>query len=373
MPAPPPKRIAVFCLPGIGDAILFTPALRALRAAFPAAQITAVTMFDGAADVLRTNPDLDTVECFDFFHASVGASLRYVLALRRRRFDVSLLGFPANRREYNVVNALVGRRWRAAHRYRRQRWRNLVFLNNGVVPETHSRHNVEENLALVHALCERIGVPVPVTDTALAVHLTPDDLGDGARFLAGHGIAPGDPLIGLHTYSSTFKNMARKCWDKDNFVRLIHRLGDAYPAARFLIFSGPSDGAVNEHIVRHAGAHVVVVAEPQVRAALAVLRHCRIFVSNDSALMHLAGALGVPVVALFGPTNPDRLHPWAAAYSVVGRDLPCMPCFEYSSRPLRCANPQRYACMAELTVDEVVAATHRMLGGAARHGSAALA
>lgn len=373
MSAPPPKRIAVLCLPGIGDAILFTPALRALRSAFPDAHITAVTMFDGAADVLRTNPDLDAVECFDFFHASVWASLRYVLALRRRSFDASILGFPANRLEYNVVNALVGRRWRAAHRYRRQRWRNLVFLNDVVVPESPARHNVEENLALVRALCERIDVPMPAVDTHLTIRLTADDVQRGARFLTERGIAPGAPLVGLHTYSSTFKNMARKCWDQDNFVRLIHRLGDTRPNLRVLVFSGPSDGAVNAHIARHAGARAIVVEEPDVRAALAVLRHCRVFVSNDSALMHLAGALGVPVVALFGPTNPHRLHPWAAAHTVVRRNLPCMPCFEYSSRPLTCTNPRRYACMGDLGVDEVVAATERMLADVAAHGSAALA
>ncbi len=361
MPASLPQRIVVFCLPGIGDAILFTPSLALLRRAFPAARITAVTMFRGSADLLATNPDIDDVSCFDFFHAGVLSSLRYIWQLRRERFDLSVLGFPANRLEYNILNALVGRHWRAGHHYAHQSRRNLSFLNNIAVHETGERHNVEENLALAEAICAHLGVEVPDIDTRLRVHLPPTDLEYADRFLAARGLADSSPLIGLHTYSSTFKNMSRKCWDKDKFVALIRQVGETHPQARFLIFSGPSDGPINEHILKHAGERVTLVEEANLRVALGILRHCRLFVSNDSAIMHLAGALGVPVIALFGPTSWKRLHPWAAPHHIVRRDLPCMPCFYYSSRPLRCAANLDYACMRELGVQDVVDAMYGFL------------
>lgn len=358
---PLPRRIIVFCLPGIGDAILFTPALAVLRRAFPAAHITALTMFRGAADILETNPNLDEVRCFDFFHAGTWRSLRYVWRLRRERFDLAVLGFPANRLEYNVLNALVGRRWRAGHRYHHQGWRNLSQLNNVSVTETGTRHNVEENLALVGAICDAVGVPIPAADARLAVHVTSDDQRRADAVLAQIGVVPGEVLIGCHTYSSTFKSMHRKCWEPAHFVELIDRLSDASPQARVVIFSGPSDTAVNDYIVRHARGRVSVVEQPNLRVALGVLRHCRLFVSNDSAVMHLAGALDVPVIALFGPTDWRRLHPWAAEHRIVRQSLPCMPCFYYSSRPLRCDAGLDYACMRELSVDDVFAATHRLL------------
>ncbi len=351
-----PRRIIVFCLPGIGDAILFTPALAALRRAFPDAHLTALTMFRGSADILETNPHLDEVRWFDFFNAGAWKGIRYILGLRREAFDLSILGFPANRIEYNLLNALVGRRWRAAHRYDHQRWRNLSFLNNIAVHETGERHNVEENLALVDAICHRVGVATPVADTRLDVRLTADDLEQADAFLAERGLSAADPLIGLHTYSSTFKNMHRKCWDKDRFVRLIDRIAEVDPRARVLIFSGPSDTPVNDYIVQRARGRVAVVAAPNIRSALGVLRQCRVFVSNDSAIMHLAGAVGVPVVALFGPTDPRRLYPWAAAHTIVRKRLPCMPCFYYSSRPLSCGAGIDYACMRDITVDEVLEA-----------------
>jgi ADP-heptose:LPS heptosyltransferase len=115
-----------------------------------------------------------------------------------------------------------------------------------------------------------------------------------------------------------------------------------------------------------------MVEEPNIRSALGVLRHCRVFVSNDSAIMHLAGALGVPVVALFGPTNWRRLHPWAASHTIVRRNLACMPCFEYSSRPLRCSANVDYACLRDLTVDEVLEGVRSLLATTDARYSAAI-
>jgi len=370
-----PKKIVIFCLPGIGDAILFTPALALLRRALPEARITAITMFRGTADILETNPDLDEVRHFGFFNAGRLEGIHYVLGLRRERFDLSIMPFPSNRLEYNVVNWLVGRRWRAAHRHNHQSWQNLWFLNNIVVREDGHLHNVEENLHLVRTICQRLGAPVtepePTSGHAagsqqvqLKLALPPEDVAYGNAFLAERRIDPDTMLFGFHTWSSTYKNMTKKCWGKDNFVALIRRLSQAHPRARFLIFSGPADEVVNEYIMQHVDNRVMLVREANLRRALAVLKHCRLFISNDSGNMHLAAALGVPVVALFGPTNWQRLHPWIGHHTIVRGNLPCMPCFYYSSRPLRCVANLDYACMREISVDEVFAAVQNLMAGA---------
>ena len=320
-------------------------------------------MFRGTADILETNPDLDEVRHYDFFHAKKWDGLRYVLALRREGFDLSIMPFPSNRREYNAVNWLAGRRWRAGHRYHRHNRRNLYFLNNIIVREDGALHNVEENLRLIRAICDQLGVPTPPEETHLKLLLKPDDEQYAEQFLRERSIEPGTPLIGFHTYSSTFKNMHRKCWDKQNFVTLIRRLGEAHPHARFLIFSGPSDKAANQFIMDNVKGRVVLVEESNLRRAVAILRRCRVFLSNDSGLMHLAAAVDVPIVALFGPTNWRRLHPWATPHTVVHKSLPCMPCFYYSSRPLRCIAGIDYACMRDISVDEVFAAVQKLLTG----------
>jgi len=295
--------------------------------------------------------------------------MRWTRALRDEWFDLGILGFPANRPGYNLVNALVGRRWRAGHRYRRQRWRNLAGLNNVVVHETGDRHNVDENLALVDAICRRFALSPPATDTALRARLSAEDRARGDALLAHHHVTADEFLVGIHAYSTTFKNMHRKCWDAARFAALVGRVREVHPRARVLLFSGPSDAVVQDEIVRGAPATTIVVAEPNLRTALAVLRHCRLFVSNDSGLMHLAGAAGVPVVALFGPTDARRLHPWRVPHVVVRDELPCMPCFEYSSRPLRCVAGTDYACMRGIAVDDVLAAARGLLAERAAAGA----
>ena len=287
--------------------------------------------------------------------------IRYILGLRREGFDLSIMPFPSNRREYNIVNRIVGRRWRAGHRYQHHNRRNFFFLHNIVVREDGTLHNVEENLRLVRAICERVGVPVPAAEPRLKLVLTPHDEAYATELLQKHSIDFQAPLIGFHTYSSTFKNMHRKCWAKENFVALIRQLSAEQPAARFLIFSGPSDRAVNQYIMQNIDHRVVLVEEANLRRAVALLKRCRAFVSNDSGLMHLAAAVNVPVVALFGPTNWRRLHPWTQRQVIIHKDLPCMPCFYYSSRPLRCPAGLDYACMRDITVEEVGAAVTRMI------------
>jgi ADP-heptose:LPS heptosyltransferase len=99
-----PNRIIAFCLPGIGDAVLFTPALARLRQAFPEAHITIVTMFSGTADLLATNPDVDDVRHFDFFRAGRFAGLRYIWKLRQEKFDAAIgeLKQASNQNPYNL-------------------------------------------------------------------------------------------------------------------------------------------------------------------------------------------------------------------------------------------------------------------------------
>ncbi|MCG3150047.1 MAG: Lipopolysaccharide core heptosyltransferase RfaQ [Verrucomicrobiae bacterium] len=367
MSSPVLRRIVVFCLPGIGDAILFTPALTLLRQAYPSAHIAVITMFHGTAEILAANPDLDEVHHFDFFNSSAWASLRYLRQLRRDRYDLSLMCFPSNRFEYNCVNRFVGRRWRAAHRYHRHSWRNGWFLNNIVVRESGAIHNVTENLRLLRAIIARVGSEIPAADLPVDAELTlkirvpPDDARYADEFLTGHRVARADLLFGFHTYSSTFKNMHRKCWDRQNFADLIAQLHSRYPGARFLLFSGPHDEEVTKFIIARVDGRVIPVRETNLRRAAAIMQRCRLFITNDSGPMHLAAALRVPVVALFGPTDARRLHPWSQVYTVVRRDLPCSPCFQYSPAPLSCPANLDYACMREITQAEVQQAVANLL------------
>jgi ADP-heptose:LPS heptosyltransferase len=90
-----------------------------------------------------------------------------------------------------------------------------------------------------------------------------------------------------------------------------------------------------------------------VRQAAALMKKCSLFISNDSGPMHMAAAVGVPTVAIFGPTNPVWVKPWGVKHRIVRLGLPCSPCFRYSPAPLKCAAHIDFACLKDIDVDQV--------------------
>jgi heptosyltransferase-2 len=91
-----------------------------------------------------------------------------------------------------------------------------------------------------------------------------------------------------------------------------------------------------------------------------------LFVSNDSSLMHIAGALGLPTVAIFGPTNETYVHPWKTRYEIVQTGIECRPCFIYSPKPLMCyrVDPaENFMCVRDIEVDDVFQAVQRLCSG----------
>ena len=157
-------KILVLCLPGLGDTLMFTPALRALRAHFPQAQITAIVMYKSSYDVLEGNPHVDEVILWEFIKKGFLKSVAFMLKLRRERFDVSIIAFPANRLQYNLVSFLAGARLRIGHRYQHQNLIHLPFLNHRTILESDALHNVEENLKLLEFLGIKAGGVKPALE-----------------------------------------------------------------------------------------------------------------------------------------------------------------------------------------------------------------
>src|SRR5207249_6453819 len=105
----------------------------------------------------------------------------------------------------------------------------------------------------------------------LKIVVSPEDEQYAEKFLTAHGVGRDTPLFGFHTYSSTFKNMHRKCWDRHNFAMLISRLGEVHPPARFLLFSGPHDEEVTKYIIGQVDGRVIPVRETNLRHAAAIM------------------------------------------------------------------------------------------------------
>jgi heptosyltransferase-2 len=147
---------------------------------------------------------------------------------------------------------------------------------------------------------------------------------------------------------------AKRWWPK-RFAALADRL-IAEAGVHVVLFGSPDEVSLVEQVRSHMAQRAISLAgRDTLGSFMALAARCRVLVTNDSGSMHIAGAVGTPVVAIFGPTDPCRTAPMAEQAQVLRHDLPCSPCFRTV-----CPYPD-HPCMRAIEVDDVYDAVLRML------------
>ncbi|MCF8267900.1 MAG: glycosyltransferase family 9 protein [Ignavibacteriales bacterium] len=342
-------RILAIALSGIGDALMFTPALLRLREEMPEAEIHVLVMYKAAEEIFTSLNVADKVILYEFIKESPFKSLRFVLSLRSK-YRATINVYPSNRLEYNAISFMIGASSRYAVRYIRRDIINLGFLNNKRVVEKDSLHNVEENVRLVDLLTNKSTKDIP----SLRINSTYADTISADNYYNSLNPDPEEKIIGFHPGCSLLKNHIKRRWEPEKFAELAYRLTKE-KKLKVLLFGGPEEKELRKYILEKSGSKQVVdVKTRSFNESVAIMRRCDVFVSNDSSLMHTAAALGLKTVAIIGPTNPVYIHPWKSPHTIVSLDLPCSPCFFYSPKPLSCSRTDtQFKCIRELTVDMV--------------------
>lgn len=350
-------KILVIALSGIGDALMFTPALKLLRKSLPNAQIDALVMYNGAKEIYESNHNLNNVIHFNFLQEGVFKSLKFLFQIRKK-YDASINVYPANRKEYNIINYFIGAEKRAGVVYLRKDRTNLGFLNNVRIIENDDVHNVQTNIKLCEAIVGKKFFEEPELDYPLREN----QIAEAEKFIADLGISSNDLVIGFHPGCATLKNHIKRRWEPEKFAELGKKLIEKY-SARLLIFGGPEENDLKEKIFSLIGSEKVkIINAESLTLSTAVLKRCNVFVTNDSSQMHIAAALGLKVVAIIGPTNQNYIYPWKTEHKIVSLNLDCSPCFFYSPKPLICSRTDlQFKCIKELTVDLVYKTTVEFL------------
>jgi len=334
------KNILVIKLRYIGDVLLATPVLRTLRDRFPHARLT-MAVNEGTEDVLKWNPDLDEVLVVD--RGGLVQQIRFLHEVRRRRFDCVIDLTDGDRSA--MLSRLSGAPVRIGFNEER-RWRGLLYTS---VAQTRSDviHRMERDLEAVRML----GIEPKVSP--LVLHTSHQDEGDAARLLgeAGLGADSSRPLVMLHPGARYWF----KAWPAERFATLADRLTDAY-GCRVLVGGDANDREVAHAIrARARSAPEVLAGHTTLLQFAAVLKRCALFVGNDNGPMHMAAALGTPVVGLFGPSDPSVWGPRGRNVEVLYKGLDCRRCFH----PTCTRGDQN--CMRLITVDEVFSAAGSLL------------
>lgn len=339
-------KILVLALSGIGDALMFTPALTLMRRVVPDAQIDAVVMFKGVQEMFLRNNKFNSVFFFDFLNRGFLPALKFLAALRKQ-YDATINVYPSNRKEYNLVNFFLGAAKRASVRYLRMDLQNFGFLNNVRTVEDDRQHNVLHNIHL----CEKLLDTRFQEEPDLDFPLFDEDRQYAQQWLSEMNVGETDAVVGFHPGGSTLKNHINKRWAPDRFAdlgtTLAQRLG-----VKVLVFGGHEEHDVKQTIVSAIpSSRGINVHTDNLAHTAAIMQRCNAFVSNDSSLLHVAAALKRKTVLIAGPINPNHSRPWNTEYRVVSLHLECSPCFVHSPRPLRCTRTDvQYKCLKELEV-----------------------
>ena len=326
----------------IGDAVMTLPAIAAIRNTFPRAKIT-ILVKPWVADVFKFCPDVDDIMLYHQpgVHDGMLGILRLAGDLKERKFDTAIL--LQNAIEAAIISRLAGIPNRAGYNSD-----GRGFLLTHAVKRTKTvrkLHQIDYYLEMVKALgCQPVGREAVLT------------LGKNAecqaeRLLARHGLQDNRPLVGIAPGASY--GPAKK-WFPERFALVADRLIDAF-SAQVMLFGSSADKESVAQVQQNAKFPLCTLAgTTNLTETMALIARCRLFISNDSGLMHLAGAMGIPVIAIFGSTNPEATSPPGHKNMIIHKDVSCSPC-------LKPVCPTDFRCMDLIRVDDVYEAAVRML------------
>ena len=310
------KRLLIRSTNWIGDAVMTTPAVRAIRRHFPAARISLLAK-PWVAPVFAHSPHVDEIVVYDANgrHRGAMGTIRLARDLRRQRFDAAI--FLQNAIEAALIAFLAGIPVRIGFDTDARR-----LLLTHAVRCTRAIKNIHQTGYYLEILR---GVGVVAGDRALELNLGDHDRDQARQILTGHGVDPAARIVGLNP-SATFG--PAKQWFPERYAALGDRLWDEW-GATVLIFGGPADRELGENIRRMMrGPAIDLSGRTSLGQAMALIDRCHAFVTNDSGLMHVAAALNTPLVAIFGSTNSTTTSPYSDTSRVVRVPIECSPCMQ---------------------------------------------
>jgi len=313
-----------------GDAVLMTPALRALRRHFPQGEIHLLVP-EEIAPLFQNLPWLDRVWTMPRKRgkASFGKTWPVIRALRREKFDRSV-DFAGNDRGA-ILSLLIGAKRRLGWVEQGGFLGRKFFYNDRVIPEITPAHEASRLAQLLS------GWKIPPPES-----LEEEIRADPALAGAAKKILPADDAVVCHVASS----QPKKEWPLANWAELDRR---ARAAGLHLVFTtalGGRETALMSELKKFAPVAEILPAIPQLSLFLAVLSRAKVFISGDTGPLHFAAGLGVPTISLFGPSLPEHWAPIGKSHhALAGGVCAC----DLNSSVCRSA----HFCLANISVDEV--------------------
>jgi heptosyltransferase-2 len=341
-----PVKILVRATNWVGDAVMSLPALQAIRGRWPDAEVCVLAR-PWVAELYRDQECADRILVYDHRgrHAGLWGRERLARELRRENFHAAVLlqnAFEA---------AWLAWRARIAERIGYARDRRSWLLTKPVAVPAPGESPVHETFYYLELLRRARWIERLPAVEWIRLRIPAEKMDRAEELLRRKGARPSALRIALAPGASYG---SAKCWPAERYAGLADALvagGDV----DVILFGAPQERDMAGRIARAMRSRAFNLAgETSIGELPALLRSCHVFVGNDSGAMHVAAAAGVPVVGIFGPTNPDATSPVTPQFTLVREPVDCSPCL------LRKC-PIDHRCMTRISVERVLEAAHAWL------------
>ena len=332
IPSPQPefRRILVARTDRMGDVLLSTPVIKNLRDRFPGTYIAAMIK-ESLVDLLRNNPYLDEVIAFDKKqkHKGLIGSIRFARELKKRKFDLALILHPTNR--VHLILFFAGIKQRIGYD---KKWGKLNTRILKHDKQFGQKHETEYALDFLREL----GIEVFDKSLFMSVHKESGEWVDS--LFAEHKLDNNSKIVTVHTQASC----PSKIWPKEYFDDLIEKIIKGHKANIVYIGEMPDQG------IEESEERINLTGKTNISQLASIIKRSRLFISNDSGPVHMAVALGVPVISIFGRKQPGlgpkRWGPLGENSITLHKDVGCQICLAHDCK-------KEFACLKAIDPKEV--------------------
>ncbi len=338
------KRVLIVRLDRLGDVVLSTPVIKAVREVCPEAYIAFLARRH-AVDVLKGNPYLDEVIVYEKEgrEKSFVRNVQFIRLLRRKKFDIALVLHPTKRT--HLLVSLAGIRETVGYN------RKWGFLLTTRIPHN-KQYGLKHEIEYVLDILRYTGLEPK--DKALYMPVNNAAEKNIDSVFRDNGIKEDDICVTVNPGASCIS----KKWGAEKFARVADALIKNF-GAKIIIISGRTDQALAARVASLISGNCLDLSgKTSIAEVASVLRRSKLFISNDSGPVHIACAVGTPVIAIFGRSDrglsPQRWGPTGKNDIVLHKDVGCDECLAHNCK-------RGFKCLEAITADEVVAAAGRIL------------
>jgi len=293
------SKILIIHPGGIGDLVVFVPALKILRENLPKAKIDLFVAFSlSAGDILQDNDLVDRIFKFSLKENNLFNKIRFIYKLRKEKYDLSIIPTGVNPLKGGIFSFLIGAKVRVGEM--RKNKKSLFYTHASLLYKDKKR--AENNIDLLRVIGLKIDFPLP--PPFLEISLKEREFAN--NFLIRNNFE-NKILIGFHPGGA--KNFKFRRWPKENFIELSNKILNDLENVFILLFGDLEEKRLCLEIKGRLNKNIMVISGYPLKQVAVLIDRCKIFVSSDTGLGHIASTTKTNLISIFGPTDYKRAAP----------------------------------------------------------------